>query len=67
MSGTLRASWLRDRTAGSSGPGRSEATISGGSAGGRAETSASCWIVATAYQGTLGGFDGKSRDEFARA
>jgi hypothetical protein len=32
---------------------------SGGSAGSRAETSASCSIVATAYQGTKGGFDGK--------
>jgi hypothetical protein len=33
---------------------------------GRGE-SASCSIVATAYQMTLGGFDGKSRDESARA
>jgi hypothetical protein len=41
--------------------------FSGGSAGGRAETSTYCSIVATAYQETLGEFDGKKRDEFARA
>jgi hypothetical protein len=58
-------SLARDRTVESSGPVRFRGYDLVGSTG-VADTSASCSIVAMAYQGALGGFDGKSRGESAR-